>query len=307
MPALTVFTPTYNRAHTLPRTYRSLCAQTSHDFEWLVIDDGSTDGTRQLVASFMAEGIIPIRYIHKENGGLYTGYNTAYANIGSELCCCVDSDDFMPPHAVDLILRTWRERGSDRYAGIVGLDFDARTGMPLGGYFPEGMSECMYADLYIRGTHRADTKSVLRTALMREVAPQTGFDGEKNFNPVYMQLQVCDTRPMLVVNDNLCCVEYQTGADSMSEAIWRQYVDSPRSFAKLRRLEMQLRCNTAANRLRVAVHYVASCVLARDSRWLADSPRRALTLAAAPAGLFFALYIRYKFRKFEISKKHSPA
>ncbi|MDE6286638.1 MAG: glycosyltransferase family 2 protein, partial [Muribaculaceae bacterium] len=52
MYALTIFTPTYNRAHTLERTYRSLCAQTAHDFEWLVVDDGSTDGTRRLVEGF---------------------------------------------------------------------------------------------------------------------------------------------------------------------------------------------------------------------------------------------------------------
>ena len=296
MPALTVFTPTYNRAHTLERTYRSLCAQTSRDFEWLVVDDGSTDGTRGLVDSFRAEGIIPVRYIYKDNGGLYTGYNTAYANIDSELCCCVDSDDFMPERAVEIILDTWRRRGSDRYAGVIGLDFDLHTGLPLGGLFPAGMSECYFLDLYTHGIHRADTKTALRTELMRAVAPQTGFPGEKSFNPVYMQLQVCDERPLLVVNENLCWVDYQTGADSMSAGIWRQYATSPRSFAKQRRLEMTLRRSTPKHRARCAVHYVASCILARDRRWLADSPRRLLTLLAAPAGAALALLIRHKSR-----------
>ena len=126
MATLTVFTPTYNRAHTLERTYRSLCSQTCRDFEWLVVDDGSTDGTDSLVAGFIAENIIPVRYIYKENGGLYTGYNTAYANITSELCCCVDSDDFMPDDAVETIIATWRERGGTGYAGVIGLDFDDR-------------------------------------------------------------------------------------------------------------------------------------------------------------------------------------
>ena len=66
---LTVFTPTFNRAHTLERLYGSLCRQSCKDFEWLVIDDGSTDGTRQLVEAFSADRIIAIRYIYKENGG----------------------------------------------------------------------------------------------------------------------------------------------------------------------------------------------------------------------------------------------
>ena len=114
MKSLTVFTPTFNRAHTLPRLYDSLCRQTCDDFEWLVIDDGSTDETEKLVRDWTDEGILSIRYIYQENGGLYTGYNTAYANIESELNVCIDSDDAMPPDAVGSILQMWRERGSDR-------------------------------------------------------------------------------------------------------------------------------------------------------------------------------------------------
>ena len=296
MAFLTVFTPTYNRAHTLARTYRSLCAQTRRDFEWLVVDDGSTDGTRSLVEGFMAEGLIPVRYIYKENGGLHTGYNTAYANIDTELCVCVDSDDFMPADAVEIIADTWQKRGSDRYAGILGLDFDAHTHEPLGGYFPEGMDECWYLDLYAKGIHRADTKAVMRTDLMRSVAPQTGFEGEKHFNPVYMMLQVCDVRQLIVVNRNLCNVDYQTTGDSMSAAIWHQYVDSPRSFTKQRILEMTLKHNTKLNLVRTAIHYVATCIISRNQRWLKESPRPALTLAMAPAGVLLWLLILYKTR-----------
>lgn len=70
MKTLTVFTPTYNRAHTLVRTYESLCRQTSKDFEWLIIDDGSTDVTEEHVFSWIAENTIEIRYVKKPNGGL---------------------------------------------------------------------------------------------------------------------------------------------------------------------------------------------------------------------------------------------
>ena len=258
---LTVFTPTYNRAHTLTRLYRSLCAQTNKDFEWLVIDDGSTDGTDELVASFSDEGILPVKYIYKENGGLYTGYNTAYACIDSELNVCIDSDDAMPADAVETILRAWDERGSDRYAGLIGLDVRMSDGKPIGGRFPEGMDECYLLDLYAKRIHRADAKQVMRTDLMKKVAPMEGFPGEKNFNPVYMLLQVCDENPLLVVNEPLCLVEYQEG-DSMSRNIWRQYLDSPRSFAKMRRLEMTLRHNTLPNRLRSAFHYVVESLVA---------------------------------------------
>lgn len=296
---LTVFTPTYNRAHTLRRVYESLCTQTVREgFEWLVIDDGSTDFTRQLIEGFISEKRIPIRYIYKENGGLHTGYNTAYANIDSELCVCIDSDDFMPDDAVELILKKWDSEGSSKYAGLVGLDYYLDSDTPIGGKLPDDMASCWLNELETRGIHRGDMKQVMRTELMKEVAPQIGYPGEKNFNPVYMLLQVCDRLPLLVINRNLCYVDYQTGIDSMSERIFLQYLDSPRSFAKLRRLEMTLRHTSAVRRFRVAIHYVSSCIIARDRRWLADSPKKLLTLMAAPAGYLLSRYIRHKAKQF---------
>ena len=137
MKRLTVFTPTYNRKHTIHRTYESLCRQTSGDFDWLIIDDGSSDGTREWVESLGEKIVVKgrsfdwmgrildgedenhfvikntrftIEYIYKSNGGLYTGYNVAYSTIKTELCVCIDSDDYMPDDAVEKIVRRWRSR-----------------------------------------------------------------------------------------------------------------------------------------------------------------------------------------------------
>ena len=293
MKTLTVFTSTYNRAHTLGRLYQSLCEQTNKDFEWLVIDDGSTDGTREVIQGFIDEGFIPIKYVYKENGGLYTGYNMAYSVIDTELNVCVDSDDAMPAEAVELILRSWEERGSERYAGLIGLDACTDSGEPIGGRFPDNLTECYLSDLRNQKIHRGDTKQVMRTDLMRRVAPMEGFPGEKNFNPVYMLLQVCDNYPLLVVNRTLCLVEYQQG-DSMSRNIWHQYIDSPRSFAKLRSLEMSLKRNTPFNRFRVAVHYVAECLIARDRNWFNNTPAKLMTAIAAIPGVLLFFLIKYK-------------
>lgn len=294
MKTLTIFTPTYNRAHLLRRLYESLVTQSCQDFEWLVIDDGSTDFTRQLVESFIAQGRIPITYIYKENGGLYTGYNTAYANITTELCVCIDSDDFMPEDAVEIIVNTWREKGSDRLAGLIGLDYSFDTMQPIGGRFPDQLKEAYFLDLYTRRIHIGDSKPVTRTDLMKAVAPMTGYEGEKNFNPVYMLLQVSDTMPMLLVNECLCIVDYQTGIDSMSQGIYRQYLDSPRSFAKLRRLEMTLRRSTWLNSYRSAIHYVSSSMIAGNRNWLGESPRKILTILALLPGWLLTKYIRHK-------------
>lgn len=296
MKTLTVFTPTYNRVHTLPRTYESLCRQTCDDFEWLVVDDGSSDNTQKLVNSWIKENKIPIRYIYKENGGLYTGYNTAYANIETELNVCIDSDDYMPDNGVELIVNTWKERGSKEYAGIMGLDFDVRTKEPIGGYFPKELQKTYLLDLYTKKIHIGDTKQAMRTDLVKKVAPQTGFPGEKNFNPVYMLLQVDNEYPLLVINENLCWVEYQIGADSMSQGIFKQYINSPRSFAKLRLLEMTLKRNNLKNKFRSAIHYVSSCLISKDKNWFKQSTNKPLTLLAIPLGILLYFYIKYKTR-----------
>ena len=327
IPTLTVFTPSFNRKHTICRTFDSLCRQTSNDFQWLIIDDGSTDGTREWVESLgkkiSTDGVsfdwmgrplpekdtnhfvicssntlsgVPLRieYIFKPNGGLYTGYNSAYATINTELCVCIDSDDFMPIDAVEKIIRLWKTKGSDRYCGIEGLDYDIHTNQPIGGFFPDGLSEVYLHELYYRKLHRGDTKQVLRTDLMKLVAPMEGFEGEKNFNPIYMLLQVCDKYPMLILNGNLCTVDYQIGLDSMSQAIFRQYTNSPRSFAKMRLLEMSLQHNTLRDRFRSAIHYVSSCIISRDGNWLKNSSNKTMTLLACPFGLILYLYILYK-------------
>lgn len=102
---LTIFTPAYNRAHTIGRTYESLCRQTCKDFEWLIVDDGSSDNTRALVEGWIKENRIPIRYIYQQNQGMHGAHNTAYRNIETELNTCIDSDDYMPDDAVEKIIR----------------------------------------------------------------------------------------------------------------------------------------------------------------------------------------------------------
>lgn len=331
MKTLTVFTPTYNRKHTLPRTFASLCRQTSDDFEWLIVDDGSIDGTREWVESLgtktrgtgrkfdwmgrCMEGEedersfsllvslpgkpepLTIHYVYKENGGLYTGYNTAYSIMKTELCVCIDSDDYMPDDAVEKILKCWGKRLEDKeYCGLVGLDYNVVNGMPIGGFFPTGVHELFFHDMRLKNLHSGDTKLVMRTALMKNVAPMEGFMGEKNFNPVYMLMQVCDQYPLIVLNENLCWVEYQLGLDSMSQGIYRQYVNSPRSFAKMRLLEMSLVHNLTKDRFRSCVHYVSSCLICKDKEWLTRSPLKMMTLLAAPLGFIWYCFILYKNR-----------
>ena len=297
MVKLTVFTPTYNRAKLLARCYESMRRQTCKDFIWMVIDDGSTDDTRTRVEKWQQETQrFEIQYLYKENGGLHTAYNEAIAHIKTELCVCIDSDDYMPERAVETILRFWEENGSDEYAGIVGLDYDV-NGKVIGDPLPQQKAVNLI-DL-LTGKYpivNGDRTNVVRTALYRRFAPMKVFPGEKNFNPHYMHLQISQEYDFLVLNENLRFVDYQpTG---MSNSMLWQYSSSPNSFAEIRKLYLSFPRTSLKFRLRHSIHLVSSCILAGNvTRAVKESPQPVLAMLAMPFGLLLSLYIRYRVRK----------
>lgn len=290
IPTLTVFTPTYNRAHTLVRTYESLCRQTSKDFEWLIIDDGSADNTEQLVLSWLCDNIIPIRYIKKDNGGLHTGYNAAIANLRTEINVCIDSDDYMPDDAVQIMIDLWKKFKNDEVAGLVGLDY-TMTGEPIGGKFTKTGRYHFYD---ISSFHSGDTKIVCRTDVLQRIPQMQSFGKEKNFNPIVYYMQVDKDFSFEIVNENFCIVDYQL--QGMSAGIFFQYRNSPRSFAEIRRIAMRMPYYNLKSQLINAGHYVSSSLFAKDWSFLKSSPRPLLTICAFPLGVLMNLYIRYKTR-----------
>ena len=120
MKTLTVFTPAYNRAYSIHLCYESLLRQTSKDFVWLVVDDGSSDETAQLISEWQKrDNGFEIKYVYKQNGGMHTAHNTAYENIDTELNVCIDSDDYMTDDAVEKIVNFWQENGNEKYNAFV--------------------------------------------------------------------------------------------------------------------------------------------------------------------------------------------
>lgn len=293
---LTVFTPTFNRAECLKKGYEALCRQTCKEFVWLVVDDGSTDQTRLLVEQWSRqEKGFEVRYIYKENGGLHTGYNVAIANIDTELSVCIDSDDYMPDDAVEKILTFWKKEGSDKYAGIAALDA-FEDGTIIGDPFPKQKS-INILDVSLGKYHykNGDRKLVVRTALYKEVAPMPSYENEKNFNPHLMHLQISEKYDFLIYNTVLCVVEYQE--DGMSNGIFKQYLNSPKSFAHMRKYMLGLKGTTFKFRMRHAIHYVSSSIIARNKRFLQESPRKWDVILAVPFVAVLTVYIKNKAKK----------
>jgi len=134
----TVFTPTYNRAHTLHRVYDSLCAQTLRDFEWVVVDDGSTDGTAEVVANWAKSADFTIRYFRQEHSGKHVAHNLAMRQARGQFFLPLDSDDACAPVALERMAYHWNnipERDRPLYCGIDGLCSD-QNGEIIGDRFP---------------------------------------------------------------------------------------------------------------------------------------------------------------------------
>lgn len=296
MVELTVFTPTYNRSDLLERGYYALKRQTNKDFIWLIIDDGSTDNTKEIVEEWInTESDFRIEYIYKENGGLHTAYNSAIEKLSTELAVCVDSDDYLTDTAVEEILELWKKVKNDDVAGIVAPDC-YQNGEIIGDNLPN-QKTINLIDLQVGkyNISNGDRKLVVRSDLYKSVAPQKVFEGEKNFNPHYMHLQISKSYDFAVYRNPICIVEYQpTG---MSASMIKQYWNSPKSFAEIRKLYLSFPNTSLKYKFQHSVHYVSSSLISKNRRFVKESPKKLLTILAFPFGFVLYCIIKKKMRE----------
>lgn len=292
MKTLTIFTPAYNRAHILHRTYQSLCNQTCKDFEWLIIDDGSIDNTAELVKRWIRDADFKIIYIYQENQGMHGAHNTAYRNITTELNTCIDSDDFMPNDAVENIIAFWKKNKNYRYAGFIGLD-QREDGSIIGTTFSPNMKETTLMDFYAKGG-RGDKKLVYRTDIIKQYPEYPLFEGERYVGLAYKYMLIDQDYKLLTLNKPLVIVEYQ--ADGSSNMMWKQYWNNPRGFAFFRKTEMIV-APTLKRRFISCIHYVSSCIISKNKRFIKESPQKVLTLLAIIPGVVLYNIIKRKVKQ----------
>lgn len=309
-PTLAVFTPAYNRAHTIERTYKSLCRQTSHDFMWVIVDDGSSDGTKELVASWVKNAIeskdskerfqlegyakdadwLKIHYIYKENGGMHTAHNVAYEHIETELAVCIDSDDWMPDNGVEVIVKRWQEYGEERFAGMIGLDI-FEDGYVIGPAMPKGWTHCKTYELQNTLNVFCDQKYVYRPEIIKKYLPYPEYPGER-YGQVNWVYQVIDhDYEMLCSNDVYCVVEYQQ--DGLSLDVLHQYRQSPRT--------RMYECNqlmTAVpyfkENVKRAIQYDACAIILKKWSLMFKSTKSWLTTIVFPLGIAYYYYMSKK-------------
>ena len=282
---LTVFTPAYNRAETLSRLYQSLCDQTCYEFEWLIIDDGSLDGTQELVRSFLKEDRFPVRYVQKKNGGKHTAHNLALEQARGEWFLCVDSDDMLAGDAVAKLTECFANLKEE--IGIIAYKTDL-NGRLLSDGFPRGLRrERMHRLALVHGCH-GEFSLVFSTAFARKF-PFPVFPGERfvTESVIYDRMDTHGT--MMLLPEVLTVCEYQP--DGYSSNFTKLMKQNPSGFCLyfLQRIDLQL---SMKQRLIHAGKYWCFRWISKNRNLKYRGKHRALVFLATIPGVVFRIYYK---------------
>ena len=293
MKILTIFTPTYNRITLLPRLYESLKSSNTNLFIWMIIDDGSTDGTGELVNKWKQEGFVEIQYFYKNNEGMHSAHNWAYERITTAWNMCIDSDDKLHPGAVEVILDNIFNLPDVDVKCLVGLDSDF-FGKVLGKNFPLGFEKVKINQFMKEYKINGDKKFVFNTEVMKQVEPYPIFAGEKLVPLSYKYINAEENIYFKPVNYIFCEVEYQE--DGSTRNMYRQYRKNPKgfNFSRIARINLE---KSYKEKFTNAVHLVSGTLFTGDLSGLFRTRHPALVLAAIPAGILLNIYIRFKTKK----------
>lgn len=164
---LTIITPSYNRAEYLTRLHESLVSQTIQNFQWLIIDDGSTDDTEKIVDE-MSGGSFILQYQKKDNGGKHTALNYAHQYIKGEMVCIVDSDDWLLPDAVEKIISNMEQYITKNNIKLMTFLRGRTPTDPINTSFPHQPVVSNHIDFRINGHRGGDCCEVIATEVLKE-------------------------------------------------------------------------------------------------------------------------------------------
>ena len=257
---IAVFTPTFNRAYKLPDLYKSLLRQTNKDFVWLVVDDGSTDDTKQLINSYINEKLINIRFVSRENGGKQRAHNTALSNCYEELFFTVDSDDYLVDSAIQQVIDAWTPLKSKKnIAGMIALCGE-NDNKPLNTYLPRGLKTTKIYDLYSKYHFAGDATLIYRTSILKQY-PYVVADGEKFIAESFVYLQIDEKYDLSTLNSVLMIRKYlPDGYTKSARTVARL---NPKGYMKIKKMYME-RATTHRDAIESTTLYLVGAYFARE-------------------------------------------
>lgn len=206
---ITVFTPTYNRKNRLKNLYHSLLNQDYNDFEWLIIDDGSTDGTKDYIEKLKSENKMNINYVYKENGGKMSAVNMAHDIAKGEAFITIDSDDELVPDILGTMHNDFTKISkNDSLAGIIYLAaYKNEPEIFIGDKFPKDDIICSYMDFKLKYKISGDKAALWKTDVLRNYKYPI-IDGEKFIPDIYLMMKISEKKQVITKNKIVMLVEY---------------------------------------------------------------------------------------------------
>jgi len=198
-PLITVFTPAFNRRHTLPRVFQALQEQTFTQFEWLVVDDGSTDGTKEAVLGWMGYSHFPLRYFYQENSGKHMAWNRAVLEASGKYFIVLDSDDSCVPEALERFFNAWEKVETPKsYAAVIAL-CKTKNGLVHGSRFPKHLSD--HLTMSLRYRMFGEKWECWRTEVLRAFPFPSGIRGA--FPESYVMNRIARQYQCVYINEAL--------------------------------------------------------------------------------------------------------
>ena len=204
----TIFTPTFNRKELLEKLYKSLQKQSFKDFEWLIVDDGSADRTKEKVEEFLSEKKLDIKYYFKENGGKQRAYNFATDKANGELFICLDSDDEYVENGLETILKYWKKYEKNNNIAGMGYLSTYPNREVIGSSFPEKEMISTQFDIYNKYGVKGDKGLMFRTEIIKKYKFPV-FDDEKFITEAVVYNRIYEKYKMVYVNEKIEIKEYQ--------------------------------------------------------------------------------------------------
>ncbi|MDY5180303.1 glycosyltransferase family 2 protein [Butyribacter sp.] len=279
---VTVLTPTFNRGGLLNNLYQSLQKQTTKDFEWLLVDDGSTDDTKNIAEEMKKKAKFPMQYIYKKNGGKHTALNVGVKYITSELTFIVDSDDTLEPDAIELIFQYHKKYGDRR--DLCGYSFLRKfpDGKINGKLFEPDEKVGTYIECRINADDtKADKAEVFYTRCLKEF-PFPEYKNEKFLGEDLVWIRMALKYQMIHINRAIYVGNYLE--EGLTKNRRKNNIRSPygcmERAKEFMRPELKLRY-----RLKGAVQYLVYGKLAGEKQLIAKAPNKGLAVCAVLPGI----------------------
>lgn len=293
---LTIITPTYNRKNLLNKLCDSLKCQTSHEFEWIIVDDDSSDGTKESVKSIKESAAIDINYIYKENGGKHTAINVGAKHGKGELVTIIDSDDTLLPDAVETINNDWLKYKDNK--NLAGLSYKRRLINPIAAATKNDTVEGVSNPIKITNEGvQQDRAFVYRREVWLEF-PFPEIKGENFLREACFFYDVAEKYDTLYINKEVRVTEYMN--DGLTYNIFKKEITNPKG-EMINHEKMLSKDFKLSIRLREAIVYNAFANFAKVNFFnrLPAGKKFIVTITKIPGDL---LYIKWRKRYDEIQK-----